>query len=217
MNAHPEKAELRRLVDRRLNGLSESDLNEASNSISISVRKLPVWSEARVVLTYLAFRHEVSTMPIIRAAWDAGKTVGIPRIDGPTLSFHVYAQPEGLGVDPEAANRRLIRHPYGMNEPIPQSRQILIPAKAESPPIIVVVPGVAFDSSGGRLGRGKGFYDRFLREHRACLCIIGVCTHAQVLPFVPVEPHDVRMDWIVTERAVYCGPDDTLDSNRERQ
>ena len=64
-------------------------------------------------------------------------------------------------------------------------------------PAIILIPGLAFDLQGGRLGRGMGYYDRFLAKHPS-LVKIGLCYDFQIIPEVPTEEHDVRMDYIVS-------------------
>lgn len=108
-----------------------------------------------------------------------------PRVVGENLSFH-EANDAGLWVT----------SPYGIKEP-PASA----PAVSLDQCNVVCVPGVAFDRCGARLGRGKGFYDRALRFTKAIK--IGVAYSAQVLnDNLPFEPHDVRMDYLVTEKFI---------------
>ena len=68
---------------------------------------------------------------------------------------------------------------------------------------LIVAPGLAFDRRGGRLGYGKGYYDRFLHQIRGDATKLAVCFECQLFPEIPVLPHDVRMDLVVTENAIY--------------
>jgi 5-formyltetrahydrofolate cyclo-ligase len=68
---------------------------------------------------------------------------------------------------------------------------------------LIIIPGLAFDLHGGRLGYGKGYYDRFLHKTRAIAAKVAVCFECQLFPEIPVLPHDVRMDMVVTENTLY--------------
>ncbi len=70
---------------------------------------------------------------------------------------------------------------------------------------LVMVPGVAFDRSGGRMGHGKGYYDRLLRNARPDARLVALAFECQLFPEIPMSPHDIWMDKIVTEKAVYAG------------
>ena len=139
------------------------------------------------ILAYLAFRNE----PDLGLLFDLLPDVHwvVPRIvKGRRLLVHPY--------DPA----RLVRHRFGMLEPAPDSPLV-------DPEIldIVLVPGVAFDQHGGRLGFGGGYYDRFLSITPA-LCV-GVTFDTCLAKDLPCSEHDQRMDWVVTPtREIYCIP-----------
>ena len=82
---------------------------------------------------------------------------------------------------------------YGLREPVPNPELILPPHALD----VILIPGIAFDRRGHRIGSGKGYYDRFLTRTQAVR--IGLAYDFQVIDRVPAEPHDVKMDWIVTE------------------
>lgn len=146
------------------------------------VLALPQFAAASVVGLYSPVWNEVYTEEIFRVAREAGKRVAYPRIDGHGLEFIDVAE---------------------MGELCPGAFGILEPCGSRVVPLsaleLVVVPGVAFDLDGFRLGYGKGFYDRVLSgcEQRALL--VGLCYELQLLDALPVESHDVRMDLVATE------------------
>lgn len=115
----------------------------------------------------------------------AGAEIALPRIEGERLIFHRVAEPE----------RDLCLGQFGAREPFSKdaTRVSLEDAAA------ILVPGLAFDGQGGRLGRGGGFYDRFLEASGGKARRIGVCFACQLVERVPLEAHDARLDAIVTE------------------
>jgi 5-formyltetrahydrofolate cyclo-ligase len=90
---------------------------------------------------------------------------------------------------------------FGVVQPCPEYGEILDGSRIER--LAVLVPGVAFDSRGARLGRGGGYYDRFLeRTKNVDMLKIGVCWSMQIVPSVPTDPHDVHVDWICHEDGI---------------
>jgi 5-formyltetrahydrofolate cyclo-ligase len=182
------KAELRQ----RYRALRESLSPEEVTAASIAVcRALAGWTplqRARRVLTYLAFRNELDLsylfelLPQIHWA--------VPRVDRQQLMLHAY-QPE-----------RLVRHRFGMLEPAAD-----LPGVDPDTLDIVLVPGVAFDPRGGRLGFGGGFYDRFLPTTPALR--VGVTYDRCLSEQLPMTEGDQRMDWVFTPtQQIRCaGPD----------
>jgi 5-formyltetrahydrofolate cyclo-ligase len=140
----------------------------------------PEFVAATVVALYSPVRNEVFTEEIFTEARRCGKTLTYPRIRGTLLEFVEVRERQEL--EPGA---------YGILEP--GGGQVVQLAALE----LIVVPGVAFDLAGHRLGYGKGFYDRFLHEHRGQL--VGLCFDFQLVEKLPVEAHDVRMNMVVTE------------------
>lgn len=115
----------------------------------------------------------------------AGAEIALPRIEGERLIFHRVTEPE----------RDLCLGQFGAREPFAKDATRVFPEDAAT----VLVPGLAFDAQGGRLGRGGGFYDRFLEASGMQARRIGVCFACQLVERVPLEGHDARLDAIVTE------------------
>jgi 5-formyltetrahydrofolate cyclo-ligase len=132
---------------------------------------------------YLSLPHEISLDPLISALLERGITVAAPRVDteGGEMSFW---QLESL--DAVEIGLWQVRQPPD------------IQCIDELP--LIVVPGLAFDPSGGRLGMGGGWYDRFLCASK---CAVGVAFDCQMVPEVPLEAHDIRMNFVATERRWY--------------
>ncbi len=148
---------------------------------------LAPYRSAATVLWYVSMPSELATVPGIEAALADGKRVAVPWCDG-----------DDLGLWRLEAVGELEPGTWGIPEPPPARRGE--PARRIAPEAIdlVVVPGLAFDRRGRRLGHGKGYYDRLLARSPAVRA--GLCFDAQVFPEVPAGPHDAVMDWVVTER-----------------
>jgi 5-formyltetrahydrofolate cyclo-ligase len=149
---------------------------------------LPEFEAASTLALYCPTRNEVFTEEIFACARRDGKRVVYPRVREAHLEFVVAADPQAL---------------------LPGAFGILEPAGDDLVPIsgldLIVVPGVAFDREGHRLGYGKGFYDRALR-HAAGAVLVGLCFDFQLVDALPAEAHDVRMDMVVTdERMLLAG------------
>jgi len=155
----------------------------ASTEICQRIEALPEWADARTVAIYAAQISE----PDLAALLDApDKTFCFPRVSDDTLEFHRCDSHDLL-----RAGRWKIR------EPDPDNCPAVPPSEID----LLLIPGLAFTRAGGRLGRGGGFYDRFLsRVHRAVK--IGVCFHIQLITVLPLEIHDHEVDLVITEGEV---------------
>ncbi len=190
-----QKRELRREIRNRLARLSASQKETRAAAITGILTRTSWWREASVVLAFLSMPDEMDTGPLIRAAMEAGKQVGVPRIAGEELVFH------RLG----GSAARLNAGPYGIPEPAPDL-PVISAESIRGRRVLVVTPGLAFDAGLNRLGRGKGFYDRFLGRLRGSggggVRAVGVCFSEQLVEQVPVDGHDQPLDGLVTERGV---------------
>jgi 5-formyltetrahydrofolate cyclo-ligase len=183
-----DKATLRREVLADFATIPAADRAAWSETIARTVLALPeVRASNGALMAFLSMRDELDTTPLLCGALDAGLAVYSPctsrrgRRLVPTRLEAVDAVCDGA---------------YGIREP----------ACAETAePVdlgVVIVPAVAFDRRGYRLGRGGGYYDRFLAQLSASAVTCGVVFSRHVLAEVPVEPHDLAVDLVVTEREV---------------
>ena len=159
---------------------------EAAAAARAHLSALAPYRSAAAVLWYVSMPSELATAPAIEAALADGKRVAVPWCDG-----------DDLGLWRLEAVGELEPGTWGIPEPPPARRGE--PARRTAPEAIdlVVVPGLAFDRRGRRLGHGKGYYDRLLARSPAVRA--GLCYDAQVFPEVPAGPLDAVMDWVVTE------------------
>jgi 5-formyltetrahydrofolate cyclo-ligase len=179
------KRALRQRVLAARNALSDAERAAASEAIAERFAGRADFAAARAILVTLPFRNEWDTRLLVRAALGAGKTVAAPRVDDAKRMLELYAI-----ADPE---RDVVPSPQGIPEPAPHC-----PPVARERIDFVVVPGIAFDTHGNRLGYGGGYYDRLLPLLRGAARVAGAFD-LQVVAQVPVGPNDTAIDAIVTE------------------
>jgi len=190
-----EKQSARKSAQRLISSLSEDRRHSAAIKICNKISAIQPWKEAEIVLAYLSFGAELDADPLIRTALEEGKSVFVPRVKGHLMSFHQLTSLDG------PFNKGV----FGIREPLESSEQWEIQQSGKSS--MIIVPGLAFDKTGARLGRGGGYYDRFLSETRkACrtagypapLCI-GYAYHEQIVEYVPTEVFDEKIDGLITD------------------
>ena len=177
-----DKPELRYHFLRLRESLSPQEVAIASAAICQRLADWAVLRRAQTVLTYLAFRNE----PDLHLLFDLLPRIhwAVPRIERQRLVLHRY----------DAA--RLVRHRFGMLAPT-VGFPVVDPAALD----VALVPGVAFDRRGGRLGLGGGYYDRLLPTTPALR--VGVTYDECLADMLPCGEHDQRMDWIVTPSGLF--------------
>lgn len=177
-----EKSLLRARVRSAVRALTAGERAALSRQACAALRAEPVWKSARRILFYAPLGDEVDIGPLLDEAWAGGRAVALLRFETAIQSYTPCAV---------ASRAALVSGPFGVLEPGPDC-----PAVPLNPLDLVFVPGVAFDLGGRRLGRGKGFYDRVLAAVSGHKC--GVAFDAQLVATVPEEPHDVRVNSILT-------------------
>lgn len=142
---------------------------------------------ASIVLAYRAMPEEIDPAPTLRALRASGVAIAYPRIEAPGIvRLHLAT-----------ADTVWLPGPFGLAEP-PADTPCVDPALIDA----VLVPGVAFDPAGGRLGIGGGYYDRLIPQFRTDCLLIGIAFDEQVLDEVPVEAHDARVHAVATPTRV---------------
>lgn len=184
------KATLRRIALRRREAQPNKEV--LSERICATLERLPEYRQAKTICSYVGVGSEVLTWNLLQAAIADGKRVIVPYVDGGRLRlFHLLGLAE------------LAPAPFGLLEPPPglrarPDRQVQ-PAEVE----LFVVPGLAFDSTGARLGYGKRYYDSLLRSAPSQSPRMGLPFACQMEPRLPVLDYDVSMHVVVTEKAVH--------------
>lgn len=202
-----EKAELRRRILAWRDGLPPEQVTAWSAAIARRLFSLAAFRRARTVLFYLSFRNEVATPPMISRALGLGKRVCLPEVvpEGRRLVPRLVRPApvwEARPFSPAAAvSAGLVPGPMGLWQPDPSRCPAVPPADID----LVLVPGVAFDRRGHRLGFGQGYYDRFLPALPGHAQRVGLAFGGQVVEAVPAAPWDVPLHRLVTEaRVVKC-------------
>jgi len=185
------KKSLREEAHARRNALENKD--ELSKHIVSQFMNLPEYDKAKTVLFYVDVRSEVRTRHSLPEALQSGKTIVIPWCTE-TVELALFRL--------ESMDELAIGM-YKILEPKPELR--LLPEKQVDPKSIdlVMVPGVAFDRRGARMGHGKGYYDKLLENARKDTPLVALAFDCQLFPEIPVAPHDVFMHKIITEKEVH--------------
>lgn len=185
-----DKKQLRTQLLALRRGLGPSVRAEVDARIAAAVAATEEWREAPAVLAYLSVRDEVDTRELVHLAWEAGKVVAAPRVTGPR-SLAWYRVKAGDELEVSA---------MGIEEPVARGERRVDPTRL-GVHSVALVPGLAFDEMGYRLGYGGGFYDAFLERFRGVS--IGLCRDAALIPSLDdmgaLEPHDRAVGVVVTE------------------
>lgn len=192
------KEELRRAMRQRNRSLPIEQKRVEAERIFARVEALPAFGRARCVACFCALPDEPPTEAVLRR-WSVDRRVVVPRVEGDTMRFYDY-RPDALtcgafGIaEPVVQEESNVSGGIGAHstaEASSASYCALCPPEAID---LLVVPGVAFTPDGARLGRGKGYYDRYLSQPALRACCVGVCFTHQLVADLPVEPHDRSMD-----------------------
>ncbi len=181
------KPALRAATQSTLNAIDPADRVNASHRLAEHLQGSDLYRSASTIFAYAALPSEISLDPFMAAALADGKCICIPAIDWATKSMSP-AQIHNLDTDLESGR-------YGVRVPI-AACPLVEPNNID----LFLIPGLAFDRSFNRLGRGAGFYDRLIESLPSPRPqLAGVCFASQIVETVPTEPHDHPMDRIITE------------------
>ena len=175
------KKELRAAMRGRNLGMAPAERAEASRRIFGRVGRLEAFGAARTVGFFCSLRDEPDTAEAL-VRWSAVKRIVVPRVEGDAMRFYRY--------DPQT----LRPGAFGIAEPGPEA-QACDPSEID----LVIVPGTAFTAAGARCGRGRGYYDKYLSRPDVHAVKVGVCFAHQLVGELPAEPHDVAMDYLITD------------------
>ncbi len=190
------KKEFREFYLERRSRLSREEVREKSALLFERVCSLEQYKKADIILAYMSAGNEADTGAFVYGCIEDGKTVSLPRVEktegvGSRLGVYTVKDP----VEDTVPGFK------GILEPDPLKTRLLEPHE----PDLAVVPGIAFDTSGNRIGYGAGYYDRLLPLLRTDCLKVGAAFEMQIADMLPAEQHDFRLDMIVTEeRTIYC-------------
>lgn len=193
-----EKRELRLAMKRSREAIDAAQRVRLSQAACERISDLLTDIGATSVMVYVGLRSELDTAALIEHCWQSSIAVATPR-----------CEPDGATMKPYWIRSwdELMLGAFGIREPNPA---IAVRCQETFVPDAVLVPGLAFDQQGGRLGYGAGFYDRYYDRLRGLVpnesdmpLWAGCCYEAQLVSAVPMDHHDARMDTVVTEQQVY--------------
>lgn len=189
---HTLKQQIREQAHANRNAQLNKD--EISQRIVASFMAQPEYAAARTVMFYVDVRSEVRTRNDLAAALQTGKRIVVPYcVDGELELFHLESMDElELGM-------------YRILEPKVGLRTVAAKRIDVKELDLIMVPGVAFDRRGGRTGHGKGYYDKLLEHARPDTPLIALAFECQLFAEIPMQSHDMFMDKVITESAVYDG------------
>ena len=187
-NLQAEKKQMRDAVLARRDAMLPSARAVASHAIIEKLCALPRYQHAKVILTYMGFGSEIETRPFVERILIDGKIVVLPRVD--------------------RASRSLILHSVHSLSELEASKWGIREPRADTPPVplstieFALLPGVAFDRTGNRLGYGRGYYDKLLSTVDPTLERVAAGFCCQIVDVVPVGPLDQKIDILVTENEI---------------
>lgn len=179
------KADLRRVVRKRLRRMSPEHRQKKSSMATRNLIATPIFREAAVVMMYLSMEYEVDTRQIIQAAWEQNKAVAVPKMR--------WAESMMLAVRLNSLGDRFSEEVSGLRNPVSEDQ---VPVDKID---LVVVPLLAMDDQGNRLGQGGGHYDRFFARAGLTAVRCGLAFHEQRVDRVPTVETDQPLHMMVTD------------------
>ena len=174
-----DKQQLRKAIREKKRAMTPEEIERRSEILARLFLETPVYRQARTLYGYLPYNQEVRTFPILEQALRDGKQVAVPKVYGDTMRFLLL---EDL--------TQVAKGYAGIPEPIADG------PVAQDPAALVLMPGLAFDPQGHRIGYGGGFYDKFLAqepEHPT----VALCYDFQVLPHLDTQEFDIPVDLVL--------------------
>lgn len=182
------KKEIRQQLRAAMTGIPPAVLHERSIQACLGLTRTPEYARAEILMVFLSLPTEVDTTSLVLQAWRDRKRVLAPKVS--------WEQRRMLPIQIDSLSDDLSESPLGIREP------------ADGVPIplanidLVIVPGMGFDLKGNRIGRGRGFYDRFLAHRDWAGVACGLALEDQVVEEVPVSEHDRKVQMLVTDVTV---------------
>ena len=174
-----DKSALRRTIREKKRSMIDQQIESASAELAERLFAHPAYQQAKALYGYLSYNQEVRTAAILERAQRDGKWVAVPKVYGDEMKF--------LWLDDLTA---VAPGAYGIPEPVADG------PVAEDPSALVLMPGLAFDREGHRMGYGGGFYDKYLAAHPGHPTL-ALCYGFQMLPYLETEAHDLPVDHVI--------------------
>ena len=183
-----DKSAIRRQLHEKLRAMTDADRQAKGLAATGFLAASPEFAAARIVMLYLTAAQELDTTPLALRCWQSGKTVVVPKVS--------WDQRRMLPVEITSLQTRMTTTGPGVREPVsgqPMPVNLLD---------LVIVPGLGFTPDGHRIGRGMGFYDRFLAQPDFIGVSCGMGFEDQIVPQLPVLDHDMPLSMLCTDRGI---------------
>ena len=184
------KEEIRRKILKKRLSLSSEDIRDKSHQAFLNLIETVEYINSQNIMFYVATRSEVQTEEMIKTSIKMGKNIFVPII----LTEYTNLAPSKI-ID---FDNELEKGKKGILEPKREYYRLFPPEDID----LIIIPGVAFDLSGNRIGRGFGYYDNFLRKVRSSAKIIALAFEMQIVKKIFVDKNDIPVDKIITEKKV---------------
>lgn len=196
MHIQEQKAILRRAMKQRIASHQQLQNNkqEEASALQLLIQE-PHYQQSTSILAYAALPGEFTVDQLIQQALEVGKKVFLPKSYPKDCSMEFHRLENHLPY-----SQQVVCGSYGIREP-----DSTLEKYQESDKTLILVPGLAFTRTGQRLGRGKGYYDRFLgRLHTHNCSFMGVCYQWQIVEQLPTEETDIQLDFLLTPQELIC-------------
>jgi 5-formyltetrahydrofolate cyclo-ligase len=184
------KADIRKEIAAAIGRLSVNELSEKTSLIENRLFDFANFLEAKIALLYIENPNEVKSTEIIRHTFDQNKIVVLPLVKTDTKKFKLFK------IDDFAKDLKPGQN--GILQPDP-GRCRTVPIDCID---IAIIPGVAFDEKGGRIGSGDGYYDRLIPHLPVTTRKVALALDCQIIPQVPIDSHDKHVDIIITDKRI---------------
>lgn len=181
------KNDIRKEVLKKRDKISRDVKTIKDLSIKKRLFSLQEFMDAKIVFFYASFKSEVETLTMIKETLDMDKRVILPKVQREESGVRLYEIKD---------INELLPGYMGIPEPLSQNGYFLSLDEVD----LIIIPGVAFDYSGNRLGYGGGYYDMLLAERQKKIPIIALAYEEQLVDKIPSEPHDIRIDMVITDK-----------------
>lgn len=189
----PDKSELRQYLLKRRDEIPVEVRRIKDKSIHERISSLEQFKNAAVIFFFASFRSEVNTFPLMKKAIDDGKRAVVPKVDRNNRCLVLFEIKE---------IEELVSGYMGIPEPLTAANARMVEPNSVD---AIIIPGAGFDLRGNRIGYSGGYYDRLLAALSQKPPVIAPAYEEQILEEIPAEPHDIKVDIIVTDRrTIFC-------------
>ena len=184
------KIQIREDISQMIAALSKSQIAEKTMAIEARLFEFANFLESKIALLYVNGEYEVQTETIIKRSYNYNKIVVLPAFDPAKFEMNL------MKIDHLA--KELVPGPRNVLEPDPKQCKTVPMERVD----IAIIPGLAFDEKGGRIGSGRGYYDRLIPKLAITTRKVALTFEEQIVPQIPMESHDKHVDIIITEKRI---------------